>query len=111
MGALLGIACVRGIPLIMPIGLEKLIPSVPDAAAGWGQLTLTYSMGLASWLTPVTTGLVMTEIQALGVLAGVAGRLVAAGGVGGSEGAVVLLLEGYEENLQRAVQAVEAVEA
>jgi hypothetical protein len=109
MGALLGIACVRGIPLIMPVGLEKLIPSVPEAAAGWGQLTLSYAMGLPSWLTPVSTGWVVTEIQALGILAGVGGRLVAAGGIGGSEGAIVLLLEGYEENLDRAIQAVEAV--
>lgn len=108
-GALLGIACVRGIPLIMPVGLEKLVPSVPEAASGWGQLTLAYAMGVNCWLTPVTTGLVMTEIQALGLLAGVSGRLVAAGGVGGSEGAVVLLIEGYQENIDKAVEVVEAV--
>ncbi|MCL5736890.1 MAG: hypothetical protein M1274_15195 [Actinobacteria bacterium] len=108
-GALLGIACVRGIPLIMPVGLEKLVPSVRDAAAGWGQLTLNYAMGMSCWLTPVTTGLVVTEIQALGILAGVRGRLVAAGGVGGSEGAVILLLEGYEENLDKAIEVVKAV--
>lgn len=108
-GALLGIACVRGIPIIMPVGLEKLIPSISEAAAGWGQLTLSYAMGLPCWLTPVSTGLVITEIQALGLLAGVRGRLVAAGGVGGSEGAVVILAEGYEENLNAAVEAVKAV--
>jgi hypothetical protein len=108
-GAVFGIACVRGIPIIMPIGLEKFIPSVPEAATGWGQLTLTYAMGLPCWLTPVTTGLVMTEIQALGLLAGVRARLVAAGGVGGSEGAVVLLLEGYEENLAKAIAIVNEV--
>lgn len=108
-GALLGIACVRGIPIIMPVGLEKLIPSVPEAAAGWGQLTLSYAMGLPCWLTPVTTGLVITEIQALGLLAGVSGRLVASGGVGGSEGAVVILIEGYEENIAKAVEVSTAV--
>jgi hypothetical protein len=108
-GALIGIACVRGIPLIMPIGLEKLIASVPDAATGWGQLTLSYAMGLPCWLTPVSTGLVVTEIQALGLLAGVRARHVAAGGVGGSEGAVVLLLEGREENLNEAVDVVRRV--
>lgn len=105
-GALMGIACVRGIPLVIPVGLEKLVPSVAEAAAGWGQLTLDYAMGLSCWLTPVTTGLVVTEIQALGLLAGVRARLVAAGGIGGSEGAVVLLLEGREENLNEAVEVV-----
>ncbi len=108
-GALIGIACVRGIPLIMPVGLEKLIPSVGEAAAGWGQLTLDYSMGLPCWLTPVTTALVVTEIQALGLLAGVRARLVAAGGVGGSEGAVILLVEGTEEGLNTAIEAIRGV--
>jgi hypothetical protein len=108
-GALIGIACVRGIPLIMPIGLEKLIASVPEAATGWGQLTLTYAMGLPCWLTPVSTAQVITEIQALGLLAGVRARQVAAGGVGGSEGAVVLLVEGREENLNKAVEVVKRV--
>jgi hypothetical protein len=108
-GAVFGIACVRGIPVIMPIGLEKRIGSVPDAAAGWGQLTLSYAMGLPCWISPVTSGLVITEIEALGLLAGVRGRQVAAGGVGGSEGAVVLLVEGYEENLERAVAVVQGV--
>lgn len=108
-GALIGIACVRGIPLIIPVGLEKLVPSVADAAAGWGQLTLDYAMGLPCWLTPVTTGLVVTEIQALGLLAGVKARLVAAGGIGDSEGAVILLLEGREKNLNEAIEVVKKV--
>ncbi len=108
-GALIGIACVRGIPLIVPVGLEKLVPSVSQAATGWGQLTLDYAMGLPCWLTPVTTGLVVTEIQALGLLAGVKARLVAAGGIGGSEGAVVLLMEGREENLNEAIEVVRMV--
>jgi len=108
-GAVFGIACVRGIPIIMPIGLEKFVPAIPEAATGWGQLTLAYSMGLPCWLTPVTTGLVVTEIQALGIMAGVRARQVAAGGVGGSEGAVVLLIEGYEEGLSKAVALVNAV--
>jgi hypothetical protein len=108
-GALIGIACVRGIPLIMPIGLEKLIPSVPEAASGWGQLTLNYAMGLPCWITPVSTGLVVTEVQALGLLAGVRARQVAAGGVGGSEGAVILLLEGREKALDKAVEVIKRV--
>ncbi len=108
-GALLSFVAVRGLPIIFPIGLEKLVPSVPDAANGWGQLTLSRSMGEKVWLYPVTCGSVLTEIQALGVLAGVKARHVASGGIGGSEGAVVLLLEGYEENIERAWQVVSSV--
>lgn len=108
-GALLSLLAVRGIPIIMAVGLEKSVASVIDAAAGWGQLTLARSMGLAVWLFPVTAGLVVTEIQALGLLAGVAVRHVASGGIAGSEGAVVLLLEGYEENIAKAWDIVEGV--
>jgi len=108
-GALISLLAVRGLPIIMPVGLEKLVTSVPDAAAGWGQLTLVRSMGLPVWLYPVTCGLVVTEIQALGILAGVRARHVASGGIGGSEGAVVLLLEGYAENIEKAWDIVAGV--
>ena len=66
-------------------------------------------MGLPTWLFPVTCGLVVTEIQALGILAGVGARHIASGGIGGSEGAVVLLLEGYEENIAIAWDIVQSV--
>ena len=108
-GALLSFIAVRGLPIIFPVGLEKLVPSVPEAAAGWGQLTLYRSMGENVWLVPVTCGLVVTEIQALGILAGVKARHVASGGIGGSEGAVVLLLEGTAENIDKAWDVVSSV--
>jgi hypothetical protein len=108
-GALISFVMVRGLPVIMPIGLEKLIPSVSEACAGWGQRTLHKSMGEKVWLVPVIGSLVITEIQALGILAGVDSRLVASGGIGGSEGAVVLLLEGSEKNVEKAFAIVESV--
>jgi hypothetical protein len=108
-GALQSFLVARGCNLIMPVGLEKLVPDVIGAAAGWGQLTVSHSTGFPCYLYPVSQGLVLTEIEALGVLAGVKARLVASGGIGGSEGAVVLLLEGYAENMEKAWQAVESV--
>ncbi len=108
-GALLSFIAVRGLPIIMPIGLEKLIPSVPDACTGWGQLTLHKSMGEKVWLVPVVSGLVITEIQALAMLAGVEARMIASGGIGGSEGAVVLLIEGTEKSVDKAYAIVESV--
>lgn len=108
-GALLSRVAVRGAFVIMPVGVEKLIACVPEAAAGWGQLTLSRCMGTRVGLVPVSSALVVTEIQALGLLAGVAVRHVASGGVGGSEGAVVLLLEGYPENVAKAWDLVQGV--
>jgi hypothetical protein len=108
-GALISFIAVRGLPIIMPIGLEKLIPDVIEAANGWGQRTLDRSMGEKVWLVPVTSGLVVTEIEALGLLAGVEARHVASGGIGGSEGAVILLLEGTEKNLDKAWDLLESI--
>lgn len=109
MSALQRFVISRGLSVIMPVGLEKLVPCVEEAAAGWGQLSISRSMGLPCFLYPLCQSLVVTEIEALGILAGVKGRLVSSGGVGGSEGAVVLLLEGYKENIDKAWEAVESV--
>jgi hypothetical protein len=108
-GGILSFLSVRGIPLIMPVGLEKSIGSVIDASTGWGQLTQSRTMGLNIWLYPVTSGLVVTEIEALGILAGVAVRHVASGGIAGSEGAVVLLIEGDTKGVEKAWNIVQSV--
>lgn len=108
-GGILSFLSVRGIPLIMPVGLEKSIGSVVEASTGWGQLTQSRTMGLNVWLYPVTSALVVTEIEALGILAGVAVRHVASGGIAGSEGAVVLLIEGDAKGVEKAWDIVQSV--
>ncbi len=108
-GGILSFLAVRGIPLIMPVGLEKSVASVIDASTGWGQLTQSRTSGLNVWLYPVTCGLVVTEIEALGILAGVAARHVASGGIAGSEGAVVLLIEGEPKDVEEAWEICERV--
>lgn len=52
---------------------------------------------------------VVTEIQTLKVLWGVSATHVATGGLGGSEGSVVLTIEGMEENVDRAFVLVKAL--
>lgn len=99
----------RGAHLIMPVGLEKLVPSVIEAARHTGIYRYKYSMGLPARLTPVVLGLVLTEIQALAVLAGVKATHVGSGGVGGSEGAVVLAIEGEEPRVVQAFELVKSI--
>jgi hypothetical protein len=99
----------RGSHLIMPVGLEKLVPSVIEAAKHTGIYYFKWSMGLPARVTPVVLGKVLTEIQALAVLAGVRATHVAAGGVGGSEGAVVLSIEGDEARVERAFELVKSI--
>jgi hypothetical protein len=99
----------RGSHLIMPVGLEKLIPSVIEAARHTGLFSYKYSTGLPARLTPVVLGKVLTEIQALAVLANVSVTHVGSGGVGGSEGAVVLVIEGEETCVDRAFDLVKSI--
>lgn len=99
----------RGSHLIMPVGLEKLIPSVIDAARHSGVYYFKYSMGMPARLTPVVLGIVVTEIQALALLAGVNATHVSSGGVGGSEGAVVLSIEGEETAVEKAFELVKSI--
>ena len=99
----------RGAYLITPVGLEKLIPSVIKAAFTCGNRIFSYVMGARVGLVPVVKSLVVTEIQALEVLTGVTATHVASGGVGGSEGAVVLTIEGSDEAVRQAIALVESI--
>lgn len=99
----------RGSHLIMPVGLEKLVPSVIKAAVSYDVSRIKYSTGTRPCLFPVVTGLVITEIQALEVLAGIKATHIASGGVGGSEGSVVLSLEGSEAQIETAFAKVKAI--
>jgi hypothetical protein len=99
----------RDAHLIIPVGLEKMIPSVMEAAKHSGIYRFKYSTGLPVKIVPVQTGKVVTEIQAFAILAGVRAYMLASGGVGGSEGAVVLALEGDEERVIKAFDVVKSI--
>jgi hypothetical protein len=99
----------RGAHLIMPVGLEKLIPSIIEASKCTDVHRFKYSMGLPARLTPVVLGKVVTEVEALAVLAGVKATPVASGGVGGSEGAVVLSIEGEESRVDEAFEMLKSI--
>jgi hypothetical protein len=103
------IVTTRGSHLIMPIGLEKMVPSVIEAAKHSGVYHFKYSTGLPARLTPVVLGKVVTEIQAFAVLTGVKAYHLGSGGVGGSEGAVVLALEGDEKRVKSAFELVKSI--
>ncbi len=99
----------RGAHLIQPVSLERLIPSVIEASFKCGNKLIKYGMGSIVGLIPVVTSLVVTEIEALAVLTGVTATHVSSGGIGGSEGCVILALEGSEDTVTRAYQLVEGI--
>ncbi len=109
MGWSMGAMLARGTQLIMPVGLEKMIPSVPLAARHAGSKTYKYSTGLKFGMVPVVTATVVTEIQALGHLFAVEAFYAGGGGIAGSEGAVALILEGPDANVAKAFDFVKSI--
>ncbi|MHB1131972.1 MAG: hypothetical protein ACYC4L_06230 [Chloroflexota bacterium] len=108
-GTSLGIIAARGVHLICPVGLEKLVPSVLDVAPRLGISKFKYAIGNPVGYIPITMGNTVTEIQALDILTGVTASHVASGGLGGSEGAVVLVVEGEDDAVRRTMGLVQEI--
>jgi hypothetical protein len=108
-GWAIGTIIARGIRLIVPVGLEKLVSSVSEAVALCGQQTFDYCQGLRVGMIPLTGAKVVTEISALKILAGADAFHVASGGSGGSEGAVTLVVEGKKGPVQKAIECIESL--
>ncbi|MFA5536042.1 MAG: hypothetical protein WDA53_02615 [Bacillota bacterium] len=113
MGGTIGIAwgpvMQRGIELIVPIGLEKLVPDVRAAVEFLAARPADEAIGNRATLMPMLGATVVTEITALKVLYNVETTCIAAGGVAGSEGAVTLVLAGEEQNVRQALAAILAI--
>jgi hypothetical protein len=108
-GMALPVVVARRSHIIVPVGLEKLIPSVIEAAPHFSLSRFKYCTGNSVGYMPLVNAQVLTEIQALKVLCGVSATHVASGGIGGSEGSVVLTKEGVEEDIDRAFASVKAL--
>jgi hypothetical protein len=102
-GAFWGTVKAKGLTLIIPIGLEKLVAhSILYASADMGIEEIDLADGYKSGLFPLI-GDVFTEVDALYTLFDLDDVThVASGGVGGAEGAVTLLLVGEEDNVKKA---------
>lgn len=108
-GTAIGIIYSRGAKLIVPVGLEKMIPSVPEAVQHGGILSFSKNSGIPVGFMSLDQGQVITEIQALEYLFNVDVYHVASGGIAGSEGAVVLVIEGTEKQVAQAFALLEKI--
>ncbi len=90
----------RRVRLIIPVGLEKRVPTDLNSIAA--RLNAPDADGARMLPVP---GEVVTEIEAFAILTGARAELVAAGGVCGAEGAVWLAISGTaaQENSARSV--------
>jgi len=106
---LLGVSVSQGIKLICPIGLEKTVFSVQEAARHTGGKKFDYSMGADYGLFVVFNADVITEVEAIKILTGANAKHIASGGIGGSEGAVILSCEGLVNEIEKLTELVESI--
>lgn len=104
-----GAICGTGIPLIVPVGLEKLVPSVKAACNELGHARVDYFDGTKIGMLPLINARVVTEIQAFESLFGLRAVHVGGGGVSGSEGTVVMSVTGEEPQVREAIAYVESI--
>lgn len=95
--------------VILPIGIEKLIPvTIEKASHAAGFKKVGSAMGIPSGLIPVS-GEKIDEADALLRLFGVEATPIAAGGLAGAEGAVVLAFEGNDEQVKGAFGMLKSI--
>jgi hypothetical protein len=100
-------AVARGVEIVIPISLSKSIhASVVDLSQEMGSSRVALHAGLACGLFPLH-GQVVTEIEAMRLLAEVDAVHVASNGVGAGLGSVSLLLSGEDDDVKRAFALAE----
>jgi len=97
----------RGLEIIYPVGLEKMIPSVEAAAQFGGTVALGKTIGARGGMACVADGRVFTELDAIETLFGVYAVHFASGGWGGAEGCVTLVVEGADAKVNKCLKFIE----
>lgn len=108
-GWAIGTILARGIRLIVPVGLEKLIPSVKTAVSKCGQMRFDYFQGQKIGMIPLPGAKVITEITALEIMTGAQSFHIGSGGSSGSEGSVTLVTEGDAFHVKKAIELIKSI--
>ena len=108
-GSAIGSLYARGARLIMPVGLEKMVPNVTEAVKHCGNKSYKYTTGTPAGMMPIVNATVITEIQAVSTMFDVRVYHVGSGGIAGSEGAVTLVLEGEPAKVEKAFQFIQSL--
>lgn len=104
-GGMLGGVIGRRINLVIPVGLEKDTSIDIGEAADILRENQEY-VGSVPTLWPIK-GHIITEIEALYILTGVTAMQIGAGGVGGAEGGVRLLIDGDKHSIDETLRLLE----
>ncbi len=104
----LGVIKARGTNLIIPVGLEKLIPySINEISNETGIFEVDRSLGIPVGIMPVA-GEVKTEIEALGIM-GVDAIAIGSGGIGDGETAKAFQIEGEKKDVERILALIKKI--
>ena len=106
----IGIIWIRGINLVVPVGLEKLIATpmdvaVEEAASDRADMSLGRPIGLL----PYGKATVITELEAIKILTGATAIHIESGGIAGAEGCVALVIKGSEDQVKKAFNLVKSI--
>lgn len=99
----------QGLTSIYAVGLEKLVPSVEDAARYGGRLVLGKTIGARVGMVCVPDANVVTEIESIDILFGLDAVHYASGGWGGAEGSVTLIVEGEDKQVKKCMEFIEKI--
>jgi hypothetical protein len=98
-GTAWGYISANGIRLIIPVGLEKLIPvSLLEVAQKTGKKRINHTLGWSVGLM-VISGEIITELEAFKILTGVEAFPIGGGGIAGGEGSRTFILEGDNKSI------------
>lgn len=101
----------EGAPVLIAAGYEKLIPgNLTDIIKRTGRTGKRLAWGMAVGLMPIP-GELVTEIEALQLLADVDAFVLGAGGLGAAQGATTIEIIGPTDELDRLIDLLKAVKA
>lgn len=95
--------------VIVPVGWEKFVPgSLTESILKTGRKNVDRAMGMAVGLTPIV-GRIITETDAIQLLADVHCTIIGRGGIDGAEGATTFIIEGRRNAVEKAFDHVLSV--
>jgi len=95
--------------VLVPAGWEKFVPgTLNEIISKTGRKNVDRAMGMAVGLTPIT-GRIITETDAIELLAGVDCTIVGKGGIDGAEGATTFSIQGEQKAVEKAFDHVLSV--
>ncbi len=99
----------QGFEIILPTGLEKLVPTpLAEICRESPRRGMNFCSGTPCGVVPIE-GTVVSEVQAIKILSGAQAIPIAAGGVGGAEGATILVVKGEKDQVAKAAAHLASV--